>query len=62
MPTRSRAESKIEAQVRAFLNEQGHPMARHRVGVLVLSHRHLRFGSTIRICRDPRSSPGVVTC
>ena len=34
VPTRSRADSKIESQVRAFLAEQGYPVPRHRVGVL----------------------------
>ena len=34
VPTRSRADSKIEAQVRAFLAEAGYPVPPRRVGVL----------------------------
>lgn len=34
VPTRSQADSKIEAQVRTFLGEQGYPVPRDRLGVL----------------------------
>lgn len=38
LPTRSRADSKIEAQVRAFLAEAGYPVLPRRVGVLCPPH------------------------